>query len=64
MKAPVHAIYIFHLLKAFPDALIVITHRNPNEVVASGCKLMELATNFHVEETPLTGGGSASAARG
>ena len=53
LKAPVHSLYISHLLKVFPDALVVITHRDPNEVVPSTCKLMEMGTYFHYEGNTL-----------
>jgi len=53
LKAPIHSVYFSHLCKTFPDATIVITHRNPEEVVPSTCKLMEMGSFFHYNENTL-----------
>lgn len=35
LKAPTHILYLTHLIKAFPDARFVMTHRDPAEVMLS-----------------------------
>ena len=39
MKAPIHSLYIEHLMEVFPNANIVVTHRDPCRVVSSYAKL-------------------------
>jgi hypothetical protein len=39
LKCPHHSVHVEHLLQAFPDARIILTHRNPQDVVASTCSL-------------------------
>jgi hypothetical protein len=35
LKAPTHILYLDHLVRAFPDARFVMTHRDPAEVILS-----------------------------
>jgi hypothetical protein len=39
LKAPSHIFTLQSLLAVFPDANIVLTHRNPRQVIASLCSL-------------------------
>jgi hypothetical protein len=38
LKAPLHALYPRALLREFPDARIIHTHRDPRDIVASWTK--------------------------
>ncbi|KCV70845.1 hypothetical protein H696_03202 [Fonticula alba] len=42
LKSPFHSLYMEDLMKQFPDARIVITHRNVHSVVPSFAKLIEV----------------------
>ena len=46
LKAPVHSTYLDELLKQYPDARIVITHRDPVCVVPSWARLLESYLNW------------------
>lgn len=46
LKAPVHSTYMDSLVKQYPDARIVITHRDPVAVVPSWARLLESYTNW------------------
>jgi Sulfotransferase family len=48
LKNPGHLLGIEPLLKTFPDALIVQTHRNPIEAVPSTCSLIETFRTFYL----------------
>jgi hypothetical protein len=39
LKAPAHTFYLDKLLEVFPDACIVLLHRDPRQVVPSVCRL-------------------------
>jgi hypothetical protein len=39
LKAPVHLFWLPELLATFPDAAVIITHRNPCQVIPSLCSL-------------------------
>jgi len=41
LKSPIHLYNLDALLTVFPDARIIQTHRDPREVVASGCSMYE-----------------------
>lgn len=41
LKSPIHLYNLDALLTVFPDARIIQTHRDPRQVVASGCSLYE-----------------------
>ena len=40
LKAPAHLSWLEELLDAFPDASVIVTHRDPLQVVPSWCSLM------------------------
>jgi hypothetical protein len=40
LKAPAHVSWLEELLDAFPDASVIVTHRDPLQVVPSWCSLM------------------------
>lgn len=42
LKAPLHQLGLAEILKHYPDAIIVQTHRAPTSFVASGCSFSEL----------------------
>ena len=42
LKAPFHQLGLTEILKYYPDAIIVQTHRSPLSFVASGCSFSEL----------------------
>uniref|UniRef100_A0A7S4MHC7 Sulfotransferase n=1 Tax=Vannella robusta TaxID=1487602 RepID=A0A7S4MHC7_9EUKA len=46
LKAPVHSTYMNELMKQYPDARIVITHRDPVSVVPSWARLLESYLNW------------------
>jgi Sulfotransferase family len=50
LKNPGHALGIEPLLKVFPDALIIHTHRNPIEAVPSTCSLIDTFRTFYLGE--------------
>jgi hypothetical protein len=39
LKAPMHSLYLGALLEAYPDAVLLQTHRDPQKVVGSFCNL-------------------------
>jgi len=47
LKAPVHSFYLDSLMKQFPDAHVVITSRDPNNVVPSWATLIECYMGWH-----------------
>jgi hypothetical protein len=40
LKAPAHLPWLDNLLEAFPDASVIVTHRNPLQVIPSFCSLI------------------------
>ena len=42
LKSPFHQIGLDAILRVYPDAIIVLTHRAPLTIVASGCSFSEL----------------------
>jgi len=42
LKSPAHLWAVDVLVELFPDCCIVVTHRNPLEVIASYCSMMEM----------------------
>lgn len=50
LKCPFHLPYIGALIKAFPDATIVWTHRNPVECIGSACSLYETLLEMAAHE--------------
>ncbi len=53
LKAPYHLMALDALADEYPDASIVVTHRDPTEAVASTCKLVSLGTSSLGEADPL-----------
>lgn len=50
LKAPSHLLGLKALLKVFPDAKIIQTHRTPQEVVASCCSLYEATRTLFTKQ--------------
>ncbi len=47
IKAPSHLLYLDHLVKAFPDARFVMTHRDPADVILSVINVYyDIVSNF------------------
>ncbi len=53
MKSPAHLGHLDLLVEQFPDAVLVWTHRDPLESVASLCSLMDKAISRFVRVDPL-----------
>jgi hypothetical protein len=62
LKAPMHSLYIDALMEAYPDALLVQTHRDPNEVIGSQCSLLETLRRPWSDRTDVTGHAAADVA--
>lgn len=50
LKCPFHLPYLTELNNSFPDAIVVWTHRNPVECIASACSLYETLLRTIAEE--------------
>jgi hypothetical protein len=50
LKSPFHLYGIDAILSAFPDAAIVLIHRDPGQVIASTCSLMGFANDVLAED--------------
>ncbi|WP_025273310.1 sulfotransferase family protein [Haloglycomyces albus] len=50
MKYPGHLAHLDTIMKVFPDAQIVWTHREPETVMGSMCSLAETAHGIHVKD--------------
>ena len=50
LRAPAHLWNLGALVKAFPDAQILWTHRDPAEALASLCSMTETATGMNTGE--------------
>jgi hypothetical protein len=48
LKRPTHLGHLSLIMKSFPDATIVWTHRNPVDVVGSICSLVETSRMLHM----------------
>ena len=46
LKAPMHLFGLEHLMKTYPDAKIVFTHRNPFDAIVSGVSMVYHWTRF------------------
>lgn len=55
LKSPMHLDHLPELLKVFPDATIVWTHRDPVTVLGSLCSLVETTQALHVRRPDLHG---------
>lgn len=62
LKAPMHSLYIAALLGAYPDALIVQTHRDPTDVIGSLCSLYETLRRPWSTRTDVSGQAAADVA--
>src|SRR5690606_11881083 len=49
LKMPSHALHIRWLLKVYPDARLIWTHRDPLKALGSLCSLVRAATSSHME---------------
>lgn len=50
LKAPVHLEFIDPLLTVFPDARVIVTHRDPAKSVASNCLMLEAYQHKYVDD--------------
>lgn len=50
LKFPSHSVHIEALLKTFPDARIICTHRDPYRATGSLCSLISLAHSIYLKE--------------
>ncbi|WP_026930337.1 sulfotransferase family protein [Glycomyces tenuis] len=55
LKSPMHLERIPAILKVFPDATIVWTHRDPVTVIGSLCSMVEATQTMHVRRPDLHG---------
>jgi hypothetical protein len=62
LKAPMHSLYIDAMAEAYPDALLVQTHREPAEVIGSLCSLYETLRRPWSNRTDVTGQARADVA--
>lgn len=56
LKCPEHLWFVDSLLKVFPDACIVMTHREPTDCIASYCSMVSLNRRTmagHIDPKPL-----------
>ena len=51
LKAPVHILYFDQLLRHYPNALLIMTHRRLEEVFPSACSMSLVAAEVHFEKT-------------
>ena len=54
LKSPVHALYLKTVLAEFPDARIVVTHRELESVVPSLAKYIESQINYYFDDGTLS----------
>jgi hypothetical protein len=62
LKAPMHSLYIDAMIEAYPDALLVQTHRDPAEVIGSMCSLCETLRRPWSDRSDLSGDAAADTA--
>ena len=55
LKSPMHLDHLAELLKVFPDATVVWTHRDPVTVLGSLCSMVEATQLMHVRRPDLHG---------
>jgi len=53
LKAPMHLFGLDHLLKTYPDARIIFTHRNPLDAMTSGISMVYHWTEFSTMQADL-----------
>lgn len=54
LKSPVHALYLDAILEQFPDARIVVTHRELESVVPSLARYIESMTSYYFDDATLS----------
>jgi hypothetical protein len=50
-KSPIHVMFVESLVKAFPDAIIIYTHRHPTKSVPSLCSLTQAVHSVFFERS-------------
>lgn len=50
LKNPWHPLFLNELTRVYPDAQLVMTHRDPAEVLASGCSLLWAVRNMFSDD--------------
>lgn len=53
LKMPSHTLFLDYLMKEYPDARLVWTHRDPYTAVGSFCSLIRFAFSMSTDEPPL-----------
>eukprot|EP00732_Lithocolla_globosa_P004737 Lithocolla_globosa_v1_NODE_4500_length_1420_cov_50.832357.p1 type:complete len:449 gc:universal NODE_4500_length_1420_cov_50.832357:1375-29(-) len=53
LKAPTHCMYLPHLFNNFPDACMIITHRDPKAVVPSFSRYVESQVGYYFDDYTL-----------
>jgi hypothetical protein len=53
LKNPWHPLYLDSLVEVFPDAQLVMTHRDPVEVVGSACSLVKHVRRMYSDDVDL-----------
>ena len=59
LKNPWHPLYLNELTTVYPDARLVMTHRDPAEVVGSACSLIKYVRAIYSEDVDLKGIGES-----
>lgn len=59
LKNPWHPLYLDALTAVFPDAQLVMTHRDPAEVVGSCCSLIKFVRRMYSNDVDLEGIGAS-----
>ena len=61
LKNPWHPLFLNELTEVYPDARLVMTHRDPAEVVGSACSLIKYVRAIYSDEVDLKGIGESFA---
>lgn len=59
LKNPWHPLYLDALTEVYPDAQLVMTHRDPAEVVGSACSLIKYVRQIYSDDVDLKGIGES-----
>jgi hypothetical protein len=59
LKNPWHPLFLDELTTVYPDAQLVMTHRDPAEVVGSCCSLIKYVRRMYSDEVDLKGIGES-----
>ena len=59
LKNPWHPLFLNELTAVYPDARLVMTHRDPAEVVGSACSLIKYVRAIYSDEVDLKGIGAS-----